>query len=230
MIEDGIIKDGAYNIDQGVGIRAVSSEKTGFAYADQITLNALEQSAQAACATAAMAGHTPWAKSAIRRGIRCRACRAKRKLPCCTALTTVARNTDPRVQEVSANITGIYEQMLVAATDGTLAADVRPLVRLSVSVLVEQDGKRERGSSGGRFGYDYFLENIDGETRADTYAKEAVLMALVNLIAVAALAGNMPVGIGKPTLKLDSLANIQIMNVCCQSVGRYPQNAQKKRR
>ncbi len=110
----------------------------------------------------------------------------------------VARAADARVQEVNASITGAYEQVLVAATDGTLAADVRPLVRLSVSVLVEQDGKRERGSSGGggRFGYDYFPETVDGDVRADAYAKEAVRMALVNLGAVAAPAGNMPVVLG----------------------------------
>ena len=110
----------------------------------------------------------------------------------------MARAADARVQEVNASITGVYEQVLVAATDGTLAADVRPLVRLSVSVLVEQDGKRERGSSGGggRFGYDYFTETVDGEVRADAYAKEAVRMALVNLGAVAAPAGNMPVVLG----------------------------------
>lgn len=100
----------------------------------------------------------------------------------------MARAADKRVQEVSASLTGVYEQVLVAATDGTLAADVRPLVRLSVSVLVEDNGKRERGASGGggRFGYDYFLETVDGEVRADNFANEAVRMALVNLSAVAA--------------------------------------------
>ncbi len=110
----------------------------------------------------------------------------------------VARAADKRVQEVTASITGVYEQILVAATDGTLAADVRPLVRFSVSVLVEEDGKRERGASGGggRFGYDYFLEVVDGEVRADAFAKEAVRMALVNLSAVAAPAGTMPVVLG----------------------------------
>jgi TldD protein len=109
-----------------------------------------------------------------------------------------ARAADKRVQEVSASITGVYEQILVAATDGTLAADVRPLVRLSVSVLVEEDGKRERGGSGGggRFGYDYFLEMVDGEVRADAMAKEAVRMALVNLSAIATPAGTMPVVLG----------------------------------
>ncbi len=95
-------------------------------------------------------GRTPWARSAIGRctrcSIRCKACRAKRKLPLLHRVDKVARAADARVQEVNASITGVYEQVLVAATDGTLAADVRPLVRLSVSVLVEQDGKRERGS------------------------------------------------------------------------------------
>lgn len=110
----------------------------------------------------------------------------------------VARAADKRVQEVSASLTGIYEQVLVAATDGTLAADVRPLVRLSVSVLVEENGKRERGASGGggRFGYDYFTETVDGEVRADNFANEAVRMALVNLSAIAAPAGAMPVVLG----------------------------------
>ncbi len=102
------------------------------------------------------------------------------------------------MQEVSASLSGVYELILVAATDGTLAADVRPLVRLSVSVLVEDDGKRERGSSGGggRFGYDYFTAAEDGEVRADARAKEAVRMALVNLSAVAAPAGMLPVVLG----------------------------------
>lgn len=107
----------------------------------------------------------------------------------------MARPADARVQEVSVSLTGVYEHVLVAATDGTLAADVRPLVRLSISVLVEQDGKRERGASGGgaRVGYDYFWQVVDGEVRVEAWAKEAVRMALVNLSAVAAPAGTMPV-------------------------------------
>ncbi len=109
----------------------------------------------------------------------------------------VARAEDPRVIEVNASLTGVYEQVLVAATDGTLAADVRPL-RLSVSVLVEHDGKRERGASGGggRYGYEYFLEIHQGQVVAEQYAREAVRMALVNLSAIAAPAGMMPVVLG----------------------------------
>ncbi|SMB52315.1 putative peptidase [Serratia proteamaculans] len=205
VIEDGIIKDGSYNIDQGVGVRAVSGEKTGFAYADQITLNALQQSAHAARSIVRDVGngqvHTLGEISHKARYPLLDPLQSlprEEKIALLHRVDKVARAADTRVQEVSASITGVYEQILVAATDGTLAADVRPLVRLSVSVLVEQDGKRERGSSGGggRFGYDYFLEIADGEVRADAYAKEAVRMALINLSAVAAPAGNMPVVLG----------------------------------
>lgn len=120
------------------------------------------------------------------------------KLDILRRVDKVARAADKRVQEVSASLSGVYELILVAATDGTLAADVRPLVRLSISVQVEDDGKRERGSSGGggRFGYDWFLGDVDGEARADAWAKEAVRMALVNLSAVAAPAGTLPVVLG----------------------------------
>lgn len=120
------------------------------------------------------------------------------KLDILRRVDKAAREADKRVQEVNASLTGVYELILVAATDGTLAADVRPLVRLSVSVQVEEDGKRERGASGGggRFGYEYFLADLDGEVRADAWAKEAVRMALVNLSAVAAPAGTLPVVLG----------------------------------
>lgn len=205
VIEDRIIKDGSYNIDQGVGVRAISGEKTGFAYADQITLNALNQSAQAARSIVREQGngkvHTlgnvPY--SLLYPAIDpLQSLPREEKIALLHRVDNVARAEDPRVQEVSASITGVYELILVAATDGTLAADVRPLVRLSVSVLVEEDGRRERGSSGGggRSGYEYFLELVDGDVRADAFAKEAVRKALVNLSAVAAPAGSMPVVLG----------------------------------
>ena len=109
-----------------------------------------------------------------------------------------ARAEDPRVTHVSAALSSIYEEVLVVATDGTLAADIRPLVRLSISVLVEEDGKRERGScgSGGRFALDWFFDVVNGDIRAVNFAKEAVRQALVNLSAVAAPAGLMPVVLG----------------------------------
>lgn len=206
VIEDRIIKDGSYNIDQGVGVRAISGEKTGFAYADQITLNALNQSAQAARSIVREQGngkvHTLGniPHSLLYPAIDpLQSLPREEKIALLHRVDNAARAEDPRVQEVSASITGVYELILVAATDGTLAADVRPLVRLSVSVLVEENGRRERGSSGGggRSGYEYFLEMVDGDVRADAFAKEAVRMALVNLSAVAAPAGSMPVVLGQ---------------------------------
>ncbi|RPH27293.1 metalloprotease TldD [Buttiauxella warmboldiae] len=205
VLEDRIIKEGSYNIDQGVGVRAVSGEKTGFAYADQVSLLALEQSAHAARSIVQEKGngrvqtlgavqHSALYTSADPLQSMTR----EEKLDILKRVDSVARAADARVQEVTASLTGVYELILVAATDGTLAADVRPLVRLSVSVQVEDNGKRERGSSGGggRFGYDYFLETVNGEVRADAWAKEAVRMALVTLSAVAAPAGMFPVVLG----------------------------------
>ncbi|PLM67750.1 metalloprotease TldD, partial [Klebsiella michiganensis] len=205
VLEDSIIKDGSYNIDQGVGVRAVSGEKTGFAYADQISRLALEQSAQAARTIVRDHGdgkvHTLGGvehRSLYTSIDPLQSMSREEKLDILRRVDKTARAADKRVQEVSASLTGVYELILVAATDGTLAADVRPLVRLSVSVLVEEDGKRERGASGGggRFGYDYFLDSQDGDVRADVWAREAVRMALVNLTAVAAPAGMLPVVLG----------------------------------
>ena len=205
VLEDSIIKDGSYNIDQGVGVRAVSGEKTGFAYADQISLAALEQSAQAARTIVRDTGDGrvktlgEVQHSALYTSIDpLQSMSREEKLDILRRVDKVARAADKRVQEVSASLSGVYELILVAATDGTLAADVRPLVRLSISVQVDDDGKRERGSSGGggRFGYDWFLGDVDGEARADAWAKEAVRMALVNLNAVAAPAGSFPVVLG----------------------------------
>ena len=186
-------------------MRAISGEKTGFAYADQISLLALEQSAQAARTIVRDSGdgkvqtlgaveHSPLYTSVDPLQSMSR----EEKLDILRRVDKVAREADKRVQEVTASLSGVYELILVAATDGTLAADVRPLVRLSVSVLVEEDGKRERGASGGggRFGYEFFLADLDGEVRADAWAKEAVRMAPVNLSAVAAPAGTMPVVLG----------------------------------
>ncbi|UMB77131.1 metalloprotease TldD [Dickeya fangzhongdai] len=205
VLEDRIIKDGSYHIDQGVGIRAINGERTGFAYADQITLNALQQSAQAARSIVREQGNgaVKTLGEVPHRGLYPQAnpldsLTREEKIALLQRVDATARAADARVQEVTASLTGVYELILVAATDGTLAADVRPLVRLSVSVLVEENGRRERGSSGGgaRTGYDYFWQQADGEVRAEAWAKEAVRMALVNLSAVAAPAGSMPVVLG----------------------------------
>lgn len=205
IMEDSIIKDGSYNIDQGMGCRAVKDTKTGFAYTDQLTLDLLTQSAMAARSIVNEQGnsyiHTPKGvdHKIIYSPLDPLTCLPQEaKIALLHQVDKVARATDTRVQEVTATLSGTYEQILVAATDGTLAADIRPLVRLFISVQVEQDGKRESGISGGggRFGYDFFLENDGGEVRVDNWAREAVRMALINLSAVATPAGSMPVVLG----------------------------------
>jgi microcin-processing peptidase 2. Unknown type peptidase. MEROPS family U62 len=186
-------------------VRAISGEKTGFAYADQITLNALRQSSEAARSIVREQGngkaHT--LSAVINRSLYAPvnpldSLTREDKIALLHRVDTVARAADPRVQEVNASLTGVYEQVLVAATDGTLAADIRPLVRLSISVQVEDQGKRERGSSGGgaRTGYEFFYADENGDVRADAWAREAVRLALVNLSAVAAPAGTLPVVLG----------------------------------
>ena len=207
VLEDSIIKEGGFHIDCGVGVRAVSGEKTGFAYSDQINLASLQQCAEAVKGIAQIKeGNliSPQAFNAVNAVQRYAAINPleslskEKKIELLHLVDHTARSEDPRVTHVSAALSSIYEEVLVVATDGTLAADIRPLVRLSISVLVEEDGKRERGScgSGGRFGLDWFFEVVNGDIRAVNFAKEAVRQALVNLSAVAAPAGLMPVVLG----------------------------------
>ena len=207
VLEDGIIKEGGFHIDRGVGVRAVSGEKTGFAYADQINLASLQQCAEAVKGIAQVKrGNfiSPSAFNVVKPIARYAAINPlesltkEKKIELLHLVDRTARAEDHRVTRVSASLSSVYEEILVMATDGTLAADIRPLVRLSISVLVEENGKRERGScgSGGRFGLDWFFEVIDGDIRAVRFAKEAVRQALVNLSAIAAPAGLMPVVLG----------------------------------
>lgn len=204
-LEDSIIKDGSFNIDRGVGVRAISGEKTGFAYSDQLTIDALMQSATAARGIAPVGGHgkvsafravqaTPYYGPIDPLGSLTR----EQKIDLLKEIDSYIRAKEPRVKEVNASLNGLYEQVLIAATDGTYGADIRPLVRLSVSVLVEQDGRRERGSAGGggRYGYEVFLHEQAGKSRALQFADEAIRLALVNLRADAAPAGTMPVVLG----------------------------------
>lgn len=210
-LEDSIIKEGGFYIDRGFGVRAVSGEKTGFAYADQIGLSQLEQCATAARSITNASGQLSVKSfkqtNAIKRYVSVNpldTLSREQKVELLHLVDKVARAEDPRVIQVNAGLSAVYEEMLVAATDGTLAADIRPLVRLSVSVLVEENSKRERGSAGagGRFGLNWFFEpqvvngEMTGDTRAVYLAKEAVRMALVNLSAMPAPAGTMPIVLG----------------------------------
>ncbi len=200
VLEDSIIKDGSFNIDRGVGVRAVTGEKTGFAYSDQITLDGLKQSAVAARGIAQQ-GQSAQVKALIRSDNQAyyaavnplESWEKQQKTELLKQLDAYIRTKEPLVKEVSVSLSGVYEQMLVAATDGTFAGDVRPLVRLSISVLAQKGERRERGSAGGggRYGYDFFLSTEEGQQVAYNYADEAIRQALVNLEAIDAPAGMM---------------------------------------
>ncbi|QEH09473.1 metalloprotease TldD [Histophilus somni] len=207
VLEDSIIKEGGFHIDRGVGVRAVTGEKTGFAYSDQIDLVSLQQ-----CANAVKGIALPNQGNIIK-PIGFNAVNAITRYPAVNPLNSLnkeqkiellhlvdrtARAYSPYVTKVVANLTALYEEILVVATDGTLAADVRPLIRLSIFVMAEKAGKREQGSAGvgARVGLDWFFEPYKGEQRAIYFAKEAARQALVNLDAIEAPAGLMPVVLG----------------------------------
>ena len=200
-LEEGIVKSGSFNIEQGVGVRAISGEKTAFAYSDDISLAALKTAANTTRAIAA-AGAQRLAPL-LRRGKQPATLYAGNdpiaslddaaKVMLLERLEAMARAADPRVKEVMASIAGTWEVVLVARADGHMAADVRPLVRVSISVIMEEKGRREQGSSGGggRFDYAYFTDAVLGD-----YARRAVHQASVNLAAKPAPAGEMTVVLG----------------------------------
>ena len=201
MLEDGIVREGHHGIEQGVGVRAVSGEKTGFAYSDEIVLPALTEAADAARAIARSGRQgavQAWQQHAGQRLYLpvdpLSSLDADQKITLLRELDAEARRQDPRVKQVVVSLAGTHEVILVAASDGTLAADVRPLVRMNVSVIAEQGDRREQGSAGGggRIDYSYFQQ----QDHALEYAREAVRQALLNLEAVPAPAGPMPVVLG----------------------------------
>ena len=201
VLEDGIVKDGSHNIEQGVGVRAIAGEKTGFAYSDEIVRPALTQAATAARAIAQSGGEgriqafKGQSAPALYRPEDPQSTLSETdRVRLLKAVDAEARRQDPRVKQVIVSLAGEFSQVLIAASDGTLSGDVRPLVRLNVSVIVEQDGRREQASAGGggRLGYGYFLE----DDRASSYAREAVRQALLCLEATAAPAGTMTVVLG----------------------------------
>ncbi|WED21531.1 metalloprotease TldD [Vibrio sp. JC009] len=205
VLEDSIIKDGSFNIDRGVGVRAISGEKTGFAYSDQIDAESLKQSAVAARGIA-HAGQSGKLQAFSRHSNQINysadnpleSLEKQQKIDLLKELDAYIRTKEPLVQEVSISLSGVFEQVLVAATDGTYSADIRPLVRLSVTVLAQKGDRRERGSSGGggRYTYEKFIADEDGRKVAFFYADEAIRQAMVNLDADSAPAGTMPVVLG----------------------------------
>jgi len=207
VLEDGIVKEGSYNIERGVGVRAISGEKTGFAYSDEISPEALQQAADAAKGIAdSGTGATVKAFSRqspiqVYQSVEpLGSLTQEQKIDLLHQVEAHARQVDSRVKQVIASISGVYETILVSASDGTYGTDIRPLVRLNCSVLVEDNGKRERASAGGgaRTDYSYFFDVEPGanKPRYLAYAEESVRQALVNLVAIEAPAGTYPVVLG----------------------------------
>ncbi|MFZ6844495.1 metalloprotease TldD [Undibacterium sp. RuTC16W] len=201
-LEEGIVKTGSFSIDQGVGVRAISGDKTAFSYSDEISEKALQDAVQATRTIARQgAGKIKVASSMQNVGSRSlylqqdplASLDATQKVNLLERLEKIARAKDPRVVQVMANLVGEYDVVLVARSDGVIAADIRPLVRVSLTVIVEQNGRREMASSGGggRYDYAYFSDAL-----LEKYADEAVKSALVNLDARPAPAGPMTVVLG----------------------------------
>jgi len=199
-LEDGIVKDGSFSVGGGVGVRALCGEKTGFSYSDQADLDSIRQAAMAAASVASgSGGRIVPVKSpapvnllyAVSNPLD--SLSAASKVALLQRADRLARSLEPNVRDVSVSLNGNWKTVLVLASDGTLAADVRPLVRFSISVLLEKNGRKERGNAGGggRSGYELF-----DEASVDRYVRDALKMAQVNLEAVDAPAGTMPVVLG----------------------------------
>ena len=200
-LEDGIIRDGSFSLDQGVGVRATSGEKTGFAYSDELVTPARERAGRAARAIARQ-GQDRSVQAWSRRHVAplysahdpTTSIDDTQKTALLSEIDAATRGMDPRVTQVIVSLASSQDLILVLASDGTIAADVRPLVRLNVSVILEQGGRREQGYAGGgaRTDLNYFL---DGDIAMD-FAREAVRQAVVQFDAQAAPAGTMPIVLG----------------------------------
>jgi TldD protein len=201
-LEEGIVKTGSFSIDQGVGVRAVSGDKTAFAYSDDLSWSALLDAAHSVRAIGAQ-GQSRKVRVGAQKIAKARSLYeahdpiatldSTAKVALLEKVEQLAKSKDPRIVQVMAGLASEYDVVLVARADGTMAADVRPLVRLSVTVIAEQNGRREIGSSGGggRFGLDRFDDEL-----INSYVTEAVQSALTNLDSRPAPAGEMTVVLG----------------------------------
>jgi TldD protein len=199
-LEEGIVKSASFSIEQGVGVRALSGEKTAFAYSDEISLAALQDAARATRAIAA-AGQARRVKASTTRAPvplyrdvdPIQSLGSESKVALLEKLEEKCRALDPRIVQVMASLGGEYEVVLIARADGAIAADVRPLVRLSLQVIAEANGRRESGTSGGggRTDYAHFTDEV-----LERYARHAVSQALTNLEARPAPAGTLTVVLG----------------------------------
>ncbi len=200
-LEDGLVRSGTHAVEQGVGIRAISGDRTGFAYADEIIMPSLMQASTAARAIARHGSQgvvQAWQRQNPQAlylpADPMQALSADEKVDLLRQIDTYARSLDPRVKQVMVSIAATHETILIASTDGSLAADVRPLVRLNVTVIAEQNDRREQGSDGGGGRFDYL--QLVRDNAWQRFADEAVRQALVNLEADATPAGTMTVVVG----------------------------------
>ena len=201
VMEDGKIKEGAFSLDKGVGVRAVSGDKTGFAYSDDLSIAAIKKAAQATQSIARL-GQSSSANISEISQISSRypsidpliSISEQKKIDLIKTINELARNEDSRVQQVNISLSSSQDMILIAAADMPLIADIRPLVRLNVSVILEENNRREQGYAGGgaRSSLDYFMDN----TIATDLAKEAIRLAGIQLKAKPAPAGSMPVVLG----------------------------------
>ncbi len=202
VLEDGIIKSGSHNIDRGVGVRAISGEKTGYAYSDDIILPALEQAASAARSIARSGGEgklKAWDSSrqivSLYDAIDpIDSLNEQDKIALLRQANELARQIDPRVQEVIVSLNGVHEVVLICASDGTFQSDIRPLIRFNVTVIAEDGSRHEQGFAGGGGRYRY--QQLIDDNLIEKFTREAVRQALINLDAIDAPAGTMPVVLG----------------------------------
>ncbi|MGR8979899.1 MAG: metalloprotease TldD [Gammaproteobacteria bacterium] len=201
VLEGGIIKEGSHSIAQGAGVRAIAGDKTGFAYSDMIGVSTLLEAAKNVKAIVSQGQNVrvglikPETRLSYYPAVNpLKSLSDQQKIDLLYRIDRETRKMDKRIEEVIVSLVGVHDTILVARQDGSLAADVRPLVRLNVSVIVSDNGRREQGSMGGgaRSDYHYFFDR----DKALAYGREAVRQALVNLDAVAAPAGTMTVVLG----------------------------------
>ena len=200
VLDEGIVKDGSYNITHGVGARCVSGDQTGFSYSDDLNLKAIKGAVDFAKGISNNKSIMPpkilkstnySAKYAPISPLD--SLKSKQKVDLLRQIDSLARN-EPKVVQVNASLSGAYTEVLIASTDGVYQVDCRPMVRVNVSVVVEHNGRIEQASTGGggRYDYSYFAKN----SLAETYTKEAIRLALVALESKDAPAGKMPVILG----------------------------------
>src|SRR5690625_643248 len=194
-LEEGIVKTGHFSLSQGVGVRALSGEKTAFSYTDTLSPQALTDAAHVVRAIGRQGGHgrvglndaQPVATPLYTPNDPVSSLEAEAKVALLERVEALARQADPRIIQVMASLGATHDIVLVAASDGRQVADMRPLIRLSLTVIAEQNGRREVGSAGGGGRYDllYFSDEILRQ-----YVDQAVRQALLNLESRPAPAGD----------------------------------------